>query len=80
MAKPFRFNLQRVLDIRIQLEERAKMELGKATAAFHGPVCGQKPGGQRRGQPLRSPDRVLHWRGRAAVGVGDVYGNKRHPG
>jgi len=35
MAKPFRFNLQRVLDIRIQLEERAKMELGKATAAFH---------------------------------------------
>ena len=33
MAKPFRFNLQRVLDIRGQLEERAKMELGKAMAA-----------------------------------------------
>ena len=33
MAKPFRFNLQRVLDIRSQLEERAKMELGKAMAA-----------------------------------------------
>lgn len=33
MAKPFRFNLERVLDIREQLEERAKMELGKAIAA-----------------------------------------------
>ena len=33
MAKPFRFNLERVLDIRGQLEERAKMELGKASAA-----------------------------------------------
>ena len=33
MAKPFRFNLQRVLDIRSQLEERAKLELGKAMAA-----------------------------------------------
>ena len=33
MAKPFRFNLERVLDIRGQLEERAKMELGKANAA-----------------------------------------------
>ncbi|EHJ48923.1 flagellar export protein FliJ [Solidesulfovibrio carbinoliphilus subsp. oakridgensis] len=33
MAKPFRFNLERVLDIRAQLEERARMELGKAIAA-----------------------------------------------
>jgi flagellar FliJ protein len=33
MAKPFRFNLERVLDIREQLEERARMELGKAIAA-----------------------------------------------
>ncbi|EKO38734.1 MAG: flagellar export protein FliJ [Solidesulfovibrio magneticus str. Maddingley MBC34] len=33
MAKPFRFNLERVLDIRGQLEERAKMELGKANVA-----------------------------------------------
>jgi flagellar FliJ protein len=33
VAKPFRFNLERVLDIRTQLEERARMELGKATAA-----------------------------------------------
>ncbi|OLN24394.1 Flagellar protein FliJ [Desulfovibrio sp. DV] len=37
MAKPFRFNLERVLDVRTQLEERAKMELGKAMAA-----CTQK--------------------------------------
>lgn len=33
MAKPFRFNLERVLDVRSQLEERAQMELGKAMAA-----------------------------------------------
>jgi flagellar FliJ protein len=33
MAKPFRFNLERVLDVRTQLEERARMELGKAMAA-----------------------------------------------
>ena len=33
MAKPFHFNLERILDIRIQLEERARMELGKAIAA-----------------------------------------------
>ena len=33
MAKPFRFNLERILDIRTQLEERARMELGKAIAA-----------------------------------------------
>ncbi len=33
MAKPFRFNLERILDIREQLEERARMELGKAIAA-----------------------------------------------
>ena len=33
MAKPFRFNLERVLDIRSQLEERARLELGKAMAA-----------------------------------------------
>ena len=33
MAKPFRFNLERILDIRIQFEERARMELGKAIAA-----------------------------------------------
>ncbi|KHK01238.1 flagellar export protein FliJ [Desulfovibrio sp. TomC] len=33
MAKPFRFNLERVLDVRTQLEERAKMEFGKAMAA-----------------------------------------------
>ncbi|MFP5257983.1 MAG: flagellar export protein FliJ [Acidobacteriota bacterium] len=32
MAKPFRFNLERVLDVRSQLEERARMELGKAMA------------------------------------------------
>jgi flagellar FliJ protein len=35
MAKPFRFNLERILDIRTQLEERARMELGKAIAAHH---------------------------------------------
>lgn len=34
MAKPFRFNLERILDIRIQFEERARMELGKAIAAY----------------------------------------------
>lgn len=34
MAKPFRFNLERILDIRTQLEERARMELGKAIAAY----------------------------------------------
>lgn len=33
MAKPFRFNLERVLDIRVQFEERARMELAKAMAA-----------------------------------------------
>ncbi|MFU2210662.1 flagellar export protein FliJ [Solidesulfovibrio sp. C21] len=33
MAKPFRFNLERILDIRTQFEERARMELGKAIAA-----------------------------------------------
>jgi len=33
MAKPFRFNLERILDLRMQLEERAKMELAKAIAA-----------------------------------------------
>lgn len=33
MAKPFRFNLERILDLRIQLEDRAKMELAKAIAA-----------------------------------------------
>ena len=33
MAKPFHFNLERILDIRVQLEERARMELGKAIAA-----------------------------------------------
>ncbi len=33
MPKPFRFNLERILDLRAQLEERAKMELGKAIAA-----------------------------------------------
>jgi flagellar protein FliJ len=32
MARPFRFNLERILDLREQLEERAKMELAKATA------------------------------------------------
>ncbi|MHC1713299.1 MAG: flagellar export protein FliJ [Solidesulfovibrio sp.] len=35
MAKPFRFNLERILDIRTQLEERARMELGKAIAAVN---------------------------------------------
>ena len=35
MGKPFRFNLERILDIRTQLEERARMELGKAIAAHH---------------------------------------------
>ena len=33
MARPFRFNLERILDLRTQLEERAKMELAKAIAA-----------------------------------------------
>lgn len=33
MAKPFRFNLERILDVRTQLEERARMELAKAMAA-----------------------------------------------
>jgi len=33
MAKPFRFNLERILDLRVQLEDRAKMELAKASAA-----------------------------------------------
>lgn len=33
MTKPFRFNLERILDLRIQLEDRAKMELAKAIAA-----------------------------------------------
>lgn len=33
MTKPFRFNLERILDIRTQLEERARMELAKAIAA-----------------------------------------------
>ena len=33
MAKPFRFNLERILDLREQLEERAKLELARATAA-----------------------------------------------
>jgi flagellar FliJ protein len=33
MTKPFRFNLERILDIRVQLEERARLELGKAIAA-----------------------------------------------
>jgi len=33
MPKPFRFNLERILDLRIQLEDRAKMELAKAIAA-----------------------------------------------
>ncbi len=34
MAKPFRFNLERILDLRVQLEDRARMELGKAMAAY----------------------------------------------
>ena len=33
MPKPFRFNLERILDLREQLEERARMELAKAMAA-----------------------------------------------
>lgn len=33
MTKPFRFNLERILDLRVQLEDRAKMELAKAIAA-----------------------------------------------
>lgn len=33
MTKPFRFNLERVLDLREQLEDRARMELAKAIAA-----------------------------------------------
>ncbi len=35
MAKRFHFNLERVLNIREQFEERAKMELAKAMAAVH---------------------------------------------
>jgi len=35
MAKPFHFNLERVLDIREQFEERAKMEMAKAVAAVY---------------------------------------------
>ncbi len=34
MPKPFRFNLEKVLDVRAQLEEQAKMELAKALAAL----------------------------------------------
>ena len=33
MPKPFRFNLERILDLREQLEERARMELAKAINA-----------------------------------------------
>jgi flagellar FliJ protein len=33
MARPFRFNLERILDLRVQLEERARLELAKAIAA-----------------------------------------------
>lgn len=33
MPTPFRFNLERILDLRIQLEDRAKMDLAKAIAA-----------------------------------------------
>lgn len=33
MTKPFRFNLERILDLRVQLEDRARMELAKAIAA-----------------------------------------------
>lgn len=34
MPQPFRFNLQRVLDYRQQLEEEAKIELAKAQRAY----------------------------------------------
>jgi len=33
VPKPFRFNLERILDLREQLEERARMELAKAINA-----------------------------------------------
>lgn len=33
MPRPFRFNLERILDLREQLEERARMELAKAITA-----------------------------------------------
>jgi len=33
VPRPFRFNLERILDLRVQLEDRARMELAKAIAA-----------------------------------------------
>lgn len=55
MAKPFRFNLERILDLRVQLEERAKMELAKAIAA----VLAQKKAAEALTRELETRENAM---------------------